>query len=129
MQDGSKFDVYHKTPLILLESAGFYIVSISSSRRFLCLSDREVHLANSVCCSLVSSRGFPSAKNCAKVIPKAVHTASKVGSVGALFLLNIFVTVEWDRPDSFASRYSVQPRSTIMPLIRPCASTPSPSYL
>ena len=25
------------------------------------------------------------------------HTASKVGRVGALFLLNIFVTVEWER--------------------------------
>ena len=41
-------------------------------------------------------------KNCDKVIPNAPHTASKVGSVGALFLLNIFVTVEWERPDSFA---------------------------
>ncbi len=30
----------------------------------------------------------------AKVIPKALHTAFKVGSVGTLLLLNIFVTVE-----------------------------------
>lgn len=37
-------------------------------------------------------------------IPNALHTASKVGSVGALFLLNIFVTVEWERFASFASR-------------------------
>lgn len=31
------------------------------------------------------------------MIPNAPHTASRVGSVGALFLLNIFVTVEWER--------------------------------
>ena len=77
-------------------------MSISSSRRFLCRSDRELHFAYNICCSSVSSRGLPSAKNCARVIPNAAHTASKVGNVGALFLLNIFVTVEWDRPDSFA---------------------------
>lgn len=53
--------------------------------------------------SVSSDRSFPSAKNCAKVIPNALHIASKVGSVGALFLLNIFVTVECERFASFAS--------------------------
>lgn len=42
------------------------------------------------------SGSSPSAKNCAKVMPNALQTASRVGSVGALFLLNIFVTVECD---------------------------------
>ena len=62
-----------------------------------------LHFANKMCCSSVNSGLFPSVKNCAKVIPNALQTASKVGSVGALFRLNIFVTVEWERPDSFAS--------------------------
>lgn len=39
------------------------------------------------------------------------------------------VTVEWDKPDSFASRYSVQPRSSIISLIRPWASTIPPTHL
>lgn len=57
------------------------------------------------CAAPPSIRGlFPSVKNCAKVIPNALQTASKVGSVGALFRLNIFVTVEWERLDSFANR-------------------------
>ena len=85
--------------------AGFHIVSMRSSRRFFCRSVRELHLAKRVRCSSVSWAGSTSsAKNCAKVIPNALHTASRVGSVGALFLLNIFVTVEWERLASFASR-------------------------
>ena len=56
-------------------------------------------------CSSVSCAGSTSsAKNCAKLMPNALHTASRVGSVGALFLLNIFVTVEWERFASFARR-------------------------
>lgn len=84
---------------------GFHIVSMRSSRRFFCRSVRELHLAKRVRCSSVSWAGSTSsAKNCAKVMPNALHTASKVGSVGALFRLNIFVTVEWERLASFASR-------------------------
>ena len=82
-----------------------YIVFIRSRRSFFCSSDRELHLEKSFRCSSVSEFGsFPSEKNCARVIPKALQTASKVGSVGALFLLNMFVTVERESPDSFANR-------------------------
>ena len=82
-----------------------HMVSISASRAFFCSSFKVLHFENRVRCSSVNSAGpFPSEKNCDKVIPNALHTASKVGSVGALFLLNIFVTVEWERPDSYAKR-------------------------
>lgn len=69
-------------------------VSISASRACFCSSFKVLHFVNKMRCSSVSSGVLPSVKNCAKVIPKALQTASKVGSVGALFLLNIFVTVE-----------------------------------
>lgn len=82
----------------------FYIVFISSSRRRFCSSVKVLHLENRSRCSSVNCIGSsPSEKNCDKVIPNARHTASRVGSVGALFRLNILVTVEWERPDSFAS--------------------------
>ena len=72
-----------------------YMVLIKWNSASFCSSVKVLHFANSARCSSVISAGpFPSEKNCAKVIPNALHTASKVGSVGALFLLNIFVTVE-----------------------------------
>lgn len=84
---------------------GFHIVFIRSSKRLFWRSVSELHLAKSVRCSSVSCAGSTSsAKNCAKLMPNALHTASRVGSVGALFLLNIFVTVEWERFASFARR-------------------------
>lgn len=64
----------------------------------------EHHFENSNLCSPVKKSSSPSKKNCAKVIANALHTASEVGGVGALFLLNIFVTVEWERFASFANR-------------------------
>ena len=57
-----------------------------------------------------------SAKNCAKVMPNALHTASKVGSVGALFRLNIFVTVEWERLASFVAPRELDPRQLTISL-------------
>ena len=78
---------------------------IRAGRAFFCSSFKVLLFENKVCCSSVNSVGpFPSEKNYDRVIPNAPHTASKVGNVGALFLLNIFVTVEWERPDSFAKR-------------------------
>ena len=82
----------------------FYIVFIRSRRSRFCSSVRVLHVEKSTCCSSVICDSSFSVKNCVSVIPKAWHTASKVGSVGALFLLNIFVTVEWERFASFASR-------------------------
>lgn len=83
----------------------FYIVFIRPSRSCFCSSDSVLHFEKSNCCSSVKAFGsLSSEKNCAKVIPNTLQTASKVGSVGALFLLNIFVTVEWEKLASFASR-------------------------
>ena len=55
-------------------------------------------------------------------MPNALHTASRVGKVGALLRLNIFVTVEQERPASSASRQSVQPPDFSRFLIRYCTS-------
>ena len=89
-------------------ACGLFVVHmalIRASRAFFCSSFSVLHFENKVRCSSVNSAGpFPSEKNCDRVIPNAPHTASKVGNVGALFLLNICVTVEWERPDSFAKR-------------------------
>ena len=80
-----------------------HMVSISASRAFFCSSFKVLLFENKVRCSSVNSVGpFPSEKNYDRVIPNAPHTASKVGTVGALFLLDRCVTVEWERPDSFA---------------------------
>src|SRR5699024_7924204 len=111
------------------ESDVLQIASISSRRICFCLSVRVLHFEKSFCCSSVNRDSSPSAKNWASVMPNALHTASEVGSVGALFLLNIFVTVEWERLASFASRSSVQFRPSISSLIRFCASISSPTYL
>ena len=79
-------------PVLFSESAGFHIVFIRSSRSLFCSSVSGLHLENRMRCSSVSCAGSsPSAKNWAKVMPNALQTDSKVGSVGALFLLNIFV--------------------------------------
>ncbi len=68
----------------------FYIVFMRSSNNRFCSSVKELHLENNSCCSGVSAFGSsPSKKNCAKVIPKALQTASKTGSVGTLFLRHI----------------------------------------
>lgn len=72
---------------------------------FFCSLFSVLYFENKVHCSSVNSAGpFPSEKNCDKVIPNALHTVSKVGNADTLFLLNIFVTVKWERPDSFAKR-------------------------
>lgn len=54
------------------------------------------------------------------VITNALHTASKVGSVGALFLLNMFVNAEWKRFDSFVCLQSFHTRTSIVCFLRFC---------
>ena len=81
------------------------MVLIRASRAFFCSSFKVLHFENRVRCSSVNSAGpFPSEKNCDKAIPNALHTASKAGSAGAFFLLNIFVTVERLVNDSLRNR-------------------------
>lgn len=81
------------------------MVSISFRRASFCFSDSVLHLANRArCSSVISAALLPSEKNWDRVMPNAAHTASKVGRVGALFRLNIFVTVECERFASFARR-------------------------
>ena len=59
----------------------------------------------SSCCSEVKAlASVLSEKNWTSVIPKPLQTVSSVGRVGALFRLNILVTVEWERFASFARR-------------------------
>ena len=101
---GAFFNDKRKAHLSQCGSDVLQIASISSRRICFCLSVRVLHFEKSFCCSSVNRDSSPSAKNWASVMPNALHTASKVGSVGALFLLNIFVTVEWERLASFASR-------------------------
>ena len=82
-----------------------FMVPRNSNNRDFCFGLNKLHVAKiSRCSSVRITASSPSAKNCDRVIPNALHIASKVGIVGALFLLNIFDTVEWERPDSMASR-------------------------
>ena len=56
---------------------------------------RVLHFEINVACSAVSAAGsVPSEKNCDSVISRAAQIASKLGNVGALFRLNIFVIVD-----------------------------------
>lgn len=97
------------------------MVFIKSSNIFFCSSDRVLHFVNSALCSSVNELSVsPTEKNCTSVIPNAPHIASNVENVGALFRLNILVIVDCANHDSFASRYSVQPRSSISTLILFC---------
>ena len=56
-----------------------HVVFIRSSRSRFCSSVSVLHVENSFCCSSVIGDSPSSVKNCANVIPNALHTASKVG--------------------------------------------------
>lgn len=73
-----------------------------------CSGERVRQSSNISCCSAVSSTRFPSAKNCARVMPKPLQICSSVATDGVVLRLKMFATVDWDSPDSIASRYSLQ---------------------
>ena len=71
-------------------------------------------LSNIFFCSGVRQiRSSPSAKNWDKVIPKPLHTFSKVGSVGTWFLRYQVDIVDCVKPEYLANSYSDQFRRSI----------------
>lgn len=78
-----------------------------------CSFVRVLQAANISCCSVVSSTKSPSAKNSASVIPNPTQMLSNVATDGTVLRLKMFATVDCERPDAIASRYSRQPRSCI----------------
>ena len=91
-------------------------MSFSSSSFCSAVSVR--HLEKRRRCSSVSSACSPSEKNWARVRPKASHITSRVDMLGMVFRLNILEMVDWERPDSFASRYSLHPWRIISSVMR-----------
>ena len=82
----------------------------------------NAHAANISFCSWVSSIISPSEKNCASVMPKPSQILSRVETEGVVLRLKIFATVDCERPDAIARRYSVHYRSSISCRIRAFAS-------
>ena len=91
-----------------------------------CLAVRNTHPSNSSFRSGLSSTISPSEKNCARVIPKPLQIDSSVGIDGVAFRLKIFMIVDSDRLDSFASRYSLQPRAASKAFNFSCVSKKPP---
>ena len=89
------------------------MASISWLIAFFCVLLRDDHARNILCCSGVSSTQSPSAKNCASVMPNPLQMLSSVGMEGVVFRLKILEMVDWESPDSNASRYSLHCRSAI----------------
>ena len=83
----------------------------------------ETQLEKNSICSLDSSTILPSEKNWLSDIPKPLHTSYRVEIEGVVFRLNRFAIVDCERPDSFASLYSVQFRSSSNCWIRRFTST------
>ena len=124
------FNLWYNKKSLTLTPCRLYITPINSNNTFLCSALNCFHLEISSFSSSVNSIRFPSSqKNWDNVIWNALHIASNVGKVGALFRLNIFATVECDKFASLAKRYSVQLRSSINSRILPCISTLTPTHL
>lgn len=75
------------------------------------LGVKQIQQSNSSFISGVSSTISASAKNCERVMPNPLQIVSRVAMEGTVFLLKMFPMVDWAKPHSFESLYSVQPRS------------------
>ena len=104
----------------------FFITQIKCDIASFCSGDRVRQLSNILCCSSVSSTMLPSAKNWESVIPKPLQIISSVATEGVVFRLKMLATVDWDRPDSMARRYSLQFNSASNSRMRCFASTRTP---
>lgn len=109
-------------PRALSHPAGHLNCPMSSSTSLFCSGLSAAQRLKNPYCSSVSSTKFPSAKNCARVMPNARQIISRVGMLGVLLRAKRLEIVDCERPLSFASLYSVQFRSFINCLSRACVS-------
>ena len=77
-----------------------------------CFALRPDQLSKSAFCAEVSKMASsPSAKNCDSVIPKLLHTVSRVWMVGTWFFRYQVEMVDWGIPVFLESSYLDQPRT------------------
>lgn len=104
--------------LIMCKEGMYYsIVFINSNSKWRCSEDKWLHCFNNAFCSFERMTSSPSPKNWLNVIPNDLQIASSVEMLGTVSRWKILAIVDVGNPDSFTSRYSLQPRSVVSFLI------------